>query len=90
MRFDTLLYPGYAVPPFYDSLVGKLIVWAETREDALTRLRRALDELRIGGLATTAPLLAALARDPEVAAGRVHTRWLEGWLMSATLAGAGR
>ena len=87
VRFDTLLYPGCTVPPFYDSLIGKLIVWAETREAALGRLRRALDELRIGGVATTTPLLAALARDPEVAAGRVHTRWLGGWLDRAKAGG---
>jgi len=85
VRFDTMLYPGYAVPPFYDSLLGKLIVWGETREAALLRLRRALGELRVDGLKTTAPLHAALAHDPDVLAGAVHTRWLEGWLESATL-----
>ena len=82
-RFDTMLYPGYAVPPFYDSLLGKLVVWDETRDAALARLRRALAELRIGGLATTAPLHAALARDPAIIAGKVHTRWLEDWLRAA-------
>jgi acetyl-CoA carboxylase biotin carboxylase subunit len=83
VRFDTMLFPGYTVPPFYDSLLGKLIVWSETREGALLRLRRALGELRIEGLTTTAPLHEALARDPEVAAGHVHTRWLETWLDTA-------
>lgn len=85
VRFDTFLYPGCTVPPFYDSLLGKLIVWDETRDGALARLRRALDELRVEGVSTTAALHAALARDPEVQAGRVHTRWLEGWLETATL-----
>jgi acetyl-CoA carboxylase, biotin carboxylase subunit len=71
---------GYSVSPFYDSLLGKLIVWDESREGALGRLRGALAELKIEGIPTTASLHAALARDPDVAAGRVHTGWLEGWL----------
>jgi acetyl-CoA carboxylase biotin carboxylase subunit len=86
VRFDTMLYPGYAVPPFYDSLLGKLIVWDDTRPAAIARLARALGELRVEGLPTTAPLHLALAGDPEVAAGRVHTRWLEGWLEANPLA----
>lgn len=80
VRFDSMLYPGYQVPPFYDSLLAKLIVHAETREAAIARLVRALGELEIGGMKTTRPLFLALARDPDVRAGKVHTRWLEGWL----------
>ena len=80
VRFDTALYPGYAVPPFYDSLLGKLVVWDGSREGALARLRGALAELRVEGIVTTAALHVALARDPEVAGGRLHTRWLEAWL----------
>ena len=80
VRFDTMLYPGYTVPPFYDSLLGKLIVWDETRDAALAKLRGALRELTIEGVATTAPLHSALARHPEIIAGAVHTRWLEAWL----------
>jgi acetyl-CoA carboxylase biotin carboxylase subunit len=80
VRFDSMLYQGYQVPPFYDSLLAKLIVHAETREAAITRLTRALHELKIGGLKTTKPLFLALAADPSVQAGEVHTRWLEGWL----------
>lgn len=80
VRFDSMLYPGYQVPPFYDSLLAKLIVHAETREGAITRLARALSELEIGGMKTTKPLFLALAKDAEVQAGQVHTRWLEGWL----------
>lgn len=79
-RFDTLLYDGYQVPPFYDSLLGKLIVWDETRDAAIGRLKRALSELDIGGLKTTKPLHQLLADDPEVRAGKFHTRWLEPWL----------
>nr|WP_202905539.1 acetyl-CoA carboxylase biotin carboxylase subunit [Cypionkella psychrotolerans] len=80
VRFDSMLYPGYTVPPFYDSLLAKLIVHAETREAAITRMARALSELQIDGLKTTKPLFAALAADPSVQAGDFHTRWLEGWL----------
>ena len=85
VRFDTMLYPGYAVPPFYDSLLGKLVVWDGTREGALARLGAALAELRVEGIPTTAALHAALVRDPDVAVGRVHTRWLETWLESRPL-----
>jgi acetyl-CoA carboxylase biotin carboxylase subunit len=77
VRFDTMLHAGYAVPPFYDSLVGKLIVWDDTRMGAIARLDRALGELRIQGIATTTGLHRALARDADVQAGRFHTRWLE-------------
>lgn len=79
-RFDTLLYQGYQVPPFYDSLLGKLIVWDETRDAALARMSRALDELEIGGLKTTKPLHQVLAADPTVRQAKYHTRWLEPWL----------
>lgn len=80
VRFDSMLYAGYTVPPFYDSLLAKLIVHGETREAAITRLVRALSETRIGGCKTTKPLFLALAADADVRAGRFHTRWLEEWL----------
>jgi acetyl-CoA carboxylase biotin carboxylase subunit len=80
VRFDTMLYDGYAVPPFYDSLLGKLIVHGADRSAALTRMRQALKELEIGGLKTTKPLHAALVDDPDVINGRYHTKFLEGWL----------
>jgi acetyl-CoA carboxylase biotin carboxylase subunit len=80
VRFESMLYAGYTVPPFYDSLLAKLVVHAETREAAITRLVRALSETRIEGLRTTKPLFLALADDPAVQANAVHTRWLEGWL----------
>jgi acetyl-CoA carboxylase, biotin carboxylase subunit len=84
VRFDTLLYQGYTIPPFYDSLLGKLIVWDEDRPAAIARLTRALRELEIGGVKTTRPLHLALASDPAVEAAQFHTRWLEGWLESNT------
>ena len=84
VRFDSMLYAGYTVPPFYDSLLGKLIVHDEDRASAIRRLDRALGELNVEGLATTKPLHQALARDPDVQAGRFHTAWLEPWLASHT------
>lgn len=89
VRFDSMLYSGYQVPPFYDSLLAKLIVHAETREAAIVRLTRALGELEIGAIKTTKPLFLALAADPSVQAGEVHTRWLEGWLHDNATALAG-
>ncbi len=82
IRLDHMLYEGYVVPPFYDSLMGKLIVHAETREAALVRLSKALRELRIDGIACTAPLYVELLNDPDVQANVIHTNWLEHWLTS--------
>lgn len=80
VRFDSLLYSGYSIPPFYDSLLGKLIVWGEDRGHAISRLKSALAELEIAGLATTVPLFAALVEEEDIKEGNVHTRWLEHWL----------
>jgi acetyl-CoA carboxylase biotin carboxylase subunit len=82
IRVDTHIAAGGEVPPFYDSLLGKLIVWDETREAALDRMARALGELTIGGLKTTRPLHRALAADPDVRAARFDTQFLEAWLES--------
>ncbi|MEM1363547.1 MAG: acetyl-CoA carboxylase biotin carboxylase subunit [Pseudomonadota bacterium] len=80
VRFDHMLYEGYAVPPFYDSLLGKLIVHGKTRDEALMKLKHALAALQIDGLATTKPLFEALLSEPDVQANDVHTKWLEPWL----------
>ena len=80
VRFDTMLYQGYTVPPFYDSLLGKLIVWDEDRPAAIARMSRALNELQVTGLPTTKPLHQLLARDADIGNGNFHTRWLEPWL----------
>ena len=80
VRFDHFLYPGYQIPPFYDSLLGKLIVHAENRDKAITRLKRAVSELSIGEVKTTKPLFLALTEEPDVRAGQFHTKWLEPWL----------
>ena len=80
VRFDTMLYPGCAIPPFYDSLLGKLVVWDESRASALRRLERALIEFELSGVKTTKPLHRALAADPDVRSANVHTEFLEQWL----------
>ncbi|MGO6679399.1 acetyl-CoA carboxylase biotin carboxylase subunit [Rhizobium leguminosarum] len=80
IRFDTMLYEGYTIPPFYDSLLGKLIVHAQTREACLEKLTAALTALAIEGVPTTVPLHQALARDASVSRGAFHTRFLEQWL----------
>ena len=85
IRFDHFLYDGYQVPPFYDSLIGKLIVYGTDRADAISKLAAALEELEIIGLKTTAPLHKALAADPGVASGDFHTQWLEPWLEAGNL-----
>ncbi|WP_375776652.1 acetyl-CoA carboxylase biotin carboxylase subunit [Bradyrhizobium sp. ma5] len=82
VRFDSMLYAGYTVPPFYDSLLGKLIVHDKDRSSAIRKLERALAELSVEGIFTTKPLHQALARDADVKAGRFHTTWLEPWLES--------
>ena len=74
VRVDTMLYPGYVVPPYYDSLLAKIIVHAETRDLALARLRRALDEFAIEGVVTTAALHKRLAPADRSAGGAVRYR----------------
>ncbi len=90
IRFDTMLYEGYVIPPFYDSLLGKLIVWGEDRSACLARLSQALAELKIEGVPTTIPLHRALAADPQIAKGAFHTRFLETWLETEFAADGGR
>lgn len=80
VRIDSGLYEGYRMPPFYDSLVAKLIVWDECRESALTRAGRALDEFILEGFSTTAGLHRRLVDDPEVRQAAVDTGFLERWL----------
>lgn len=89
VRFDHFLSEGYQIPPFYDSLLGKVIVHAETREAAIDKLVVALTELDIDGTKTTAPLHLALAADPDVRAGAFHTQWLEPWLEAGNLTAKG-
>jgi acetyl-CoA carboxylase, biotin carboxylase subunit len=83
VRFDSGLYAGYKIPPYYDSMIGKLIVYGKTREAAMMRLRRALEETVIEGVKTTIPLHQALLADPEVINGDYTIKWLEEWLARA-------
>jgi acetyl-CoA carboxylase biotin carboxylase subunit len=77
IRVDTHVVPGYRVPPFYDSLLGKLLAWGVDREEALARMRRALDELELEGVRTTAGFHRALMDNPDFRQGDVHTRYVE-------------
>jgi acetyl-CoA carboxylase, biotin carboxylase subunit len=77
VRVDSAIYQGYKIPPFYDSLVAKLIIWALTREEAINRARRALREYRIEGLKTTLPLHTRLLEDDAFRSGEYHTDYLE-------------
>ena len=80
VRVDSGLYTGYKVPPYYDSMIGKLIVYGTTRERCIMRLRRALEEFVIEGMKTTIPLHQALVRDQEFLKGEYTIKWLEQWL----------
>ena len=80
VRVDSAIYAGYRVPPYYDSLIAKLIVHADTREACLKRLCRALSEYVIEGVKTTLPLHQALLGDAEFHAGEYSIKWLEAWL----------
>ncbi len=83
VRMDSALYQGYVVPPHYDSLIGKLIVHARTRELALARLGRALSELVVDGVDSTTDLFRALLDDPAIQRGEYDIHWLEHWLAQA-------
>ena len=77
VRVDSAIYQGYQIPPFYDSMVGKLIVWALTREEAISRARRALREYRLEGVKTTIPLHLRLLKGEAFRSGEYHTGYLE-------------
>ena len=80
VRMDSALYDGYKIPPYYDSLIGKLIVHAQDRATALARLNRALGELIVDGVDTTVPLFHALLQEPDIHSGDYNIHWLEHWL----------
>ncbi|HVH37096.1 MAG TPA: acetyl-CoA carboxylase biotin carboxylase subunit [Sphingomicrobium sp.] len=80
VRVDSGLYAGYRVPPYYDSMIAKLIVYGRTREGCIMRLKRALEEFVVEGMKTTVPLHQRIVRDPEFLAGDYTIKWLEAWL----------
>jgi acetyl-CoA carboxylase, biotin carboxylase subunit len=80
VRVDSGVYQGYKIPPYYDSLIGKLIVTGKTRNDCLMRLRRALSEFVIDGIETTIPLFQDLVKQPDIVDGTYDIHWLEKYL----------
>ena len=80
VRIDSAVYQGYSIPPFYDSLIAKLIVAGKSRNECLARLKRSLDEYVIEGVETTLPLFRTLVRNAEIIDGRYDIHWLERFL----------
>ncbi len=80
VRVDSHVYGEYVIPPYYDSLIGKLIVFGRNRTECLMRLRRALDEYVVDGIRTTIPLFEKLLREPDIQDGLYDIHWLENWL----------
>ena len=80
VRMDSALYNGYSIPPYYDSLIGKLIVHGRDRTEALARLERALSELIVDGVETTVPLFSQLLAEDDIHSGDYNIHWLEKWL----------
>jgi acetyl-CoA carboxylase, biotin carboxylase subunit len=87
VRVDSAVYQGYSIPPYYDSLVGKLIVHGRNRNECLMRIRRALDEYVVDGIETTIPLFRTLVRNPDIADGNYNIHWLEHFLAEGGLSG---
>jgi acetyl-CoA carboxylase biotin carboxylase subunit len=77
VRIDSAIYAGYIIPPYYDSLIGKLIVFGKTRNECLMRLKRALGEYVIEGVETTIPLFQRLLQEPDIMDGNYNIHWLE-------------
>ncbi|ANU08300.1 acetyl-CoA carboxylase biotin carboxylase subunit [Paraurantiacibacter namhicola] len=80
VRVDSGLYAGYSIPPYYDSMIAKLIVFGRTRERCIMRLRRALEEMVVEGVKTSIPMHQELIREPDVLSGDYTIKWLEEWL----------
>ena len=80
VRVDSGLYAGYRIPPYYDSMIAKLIVYGRTREGCIMRLRRALEEMVVDGVKTSIPLHCALLEEPDVLSGDYSIKWLEDWM----------
>ncbi len=77
LRLDTHCYEGYLVPPFYDSLLGKMIVYGKDRSEALQKTRTALEHFEVKGIETNIGFLSFLANEPDFESGRYNTRWVE-------------
>ena len=81
VRVDTHVYAGYSIPPNYDSMIAKLITTAQTREEAISKMKRALDEFVIEGIATTLPFHIQLMNHPDYIAGNYTTKFMENFVM---------
>ncbi len=84
VRLDSAVYSGYSIPPYYDSLIGKLIVHGRDRSEAISRMRRCLNEMVVGGIDTTIPLFQDLLHEPDIEAGDYHIHGLEQWIAKQT------
>ena len=84
VRLDSALYSGYVIPPYYDSLAGKLIVHGRDRTEAIARMRRCLSEMVVGGIETTSPLFQDLLVEPDILKGEYNIHWLEQWIKNAS------
>ena len=82
VRVDSGLYAGYRIPPYYDSMIAKLIVYGRTREGCIMRLRRALEEMVVEGVKTSIPLHQRLLQEPDILSGDYSIKWLEEWMGS--------
>ena len=80
VRLDSAVYAGYSIPPYYDSLIGKLIVHGRDREEAVARMCRSLGEMVVAGIETTIPLFQDLLQEKDIVAGDYHIHWLEQWM----------
>ncbi len=89
VRVDSHLFPGYLMPPYYDSLLAKLVVWGRDRSEAIVRMRRALGELRISGVATNVAFQRNLLQSSQFEAGRYDTGFVERWLEGGAGLGSG-
>ena len=84
VRLDSALYAGYVIPPYYDSLAGKLIVHGRDRHECIARLRRCLNEMVVGGIDTTIPLFQDLLQQPDILKGDYNIHWLEKWIAAGS------
>lgn len=82
VRIDSGIYPGYVIPPYYDSLLAKLVAWGNDRDEAIRRMKRALSELKIEGVATTIPFLKRIMDNPFFQRGETHTNFIQCCLVS--------
>jgi len=84
VRLDSAIYAGYSIPPYYDSLIGKLIVHGRDRPECVARMRRCLGEMVVGGIETTIPLFQDLLVQPDILAGDYNIHWLEQWIKASS------